>query len=61
VRTRFGDQAEFAKAIFEEDEIFPQQTDALGPAVLHVGQRCDRMPVTAQQISHARPGLDPGQ
>src|SRR5579883_176876 len=55
------DQAVVAGAVAIEHEILAHKAYRLdGPGVEFAGA-CDRLPVTAQQLSHGRAGADPGQ
>jgi hypothetical protein len=61
MRARLADQAEFALAVLEDDQVFTQDPDAHRPAVFHLGQPGDGVPVAAEQVSPGRPGADPGE
>ena len=58
--TGLGDESKFPTTVFEEHEVFAEQAHALGPAVIHLFRRCDRVPVAALEVAHRRPASDLG-
>jgi len=61
MRTRLRDQPERAAAILIQDEVFTEEAHALRPAVVHLRNGAERLPIAAQERPHPRTRLDLGK
>ena len=48
-------------AVFENDQIFAEQSDSLGPFALKIDGRANRLPIASHEFAHGRSSANFGQ
>ena len=49
-----GNQTQASLAVLENDQIFPEQSDSLGPFAFKVNGRTNRLPIASHELAHGR-------